>query len=35
MIARTGQPDKIVRTVHPGQETENNTAVTGQQAQDS
>jgi hypothetical protein len=33
--AGTGQPDKTVRTVHPGQETENNTAVTGQQAQDT
>ncbi len=42
MIARTGQPDKTVRIVHPGQETENNIeetenniVVTEQQAQDS
>jgi hypothetical protein len=34
MIARTGQPDKTDRTVQPGQETENYTVVTGQQAQD-
>jgi hypothetical protein len=34
MIARTGQPDKTVRTVHPGQETENNAVITGQLGQD-
>ncbi len=34
MIARTGQPEKTVGTVHPGQKTEDKTARTGQQGQD-
>jgi hypothetical protein len=33
--AGTGQREMTVRTIHPGQETENNTVVTGQKAQDS
>jgi hypothetical protein len=31
---RTGQSEKTVRTVHPAQETEDNTVGTGQQEQD-